>query len=101
MNNPFEILEVSQDANDEIIRQAYLKKVQQYPPEHAPEQFQRIRAAFEAIQTPLQRLKYQLFYQEPLSLESLLQKVSPERPSVESFIRALDVRFKCYHNDSH
>lgn len=100
MKTPFEILEVSQDAEDEDIRQAYLKKVQQYPPEQAPEQFQTIRTAFEAIQTSLQRLKYQLFNHEPPSLESLLQLTQAERPQVESFILALAAQFKRYHNDS-
>ena len=57
MKTPFDLLGIPENATDEAIKKAYLQKVRQYPPERAPEQFQTIRAAFEAIKTQQQRLK--------------------------------------------
>ncbi len=73
MKTPFDILDVGEDASDEVIKKAYLRKVRQYTPERAPQQFQEIRAAFEAIQTRKQRLRYQLFHHEPPSIDVLLE----------------------------
>ncbi len=93
MKTPFDILGVTEDATDEAIKKAYLQKVRQYPPERAPEQFQNIRAAFDAIKTRLQRLKYQLFHSEPQSLNALLERGmqtgTPQRPTEELFTQAL------------
>ena len=93
MKTPFDILGVAEDATDEAIKKAYLQKVRQYPPERAPEQFQKIRAAFEVIQTQQQRLKYQLFHHEPPDLGALLEHSlqigTPRRPTEEVFIQAL------------
>lgn len=97
MKTPFDILGVAEETSDAEIKKAYLQKVRQYPPERAPEQFQTIRAAFEAIQTQPQRLKYQLFHNEPPSLEALLERAlttgSPQRPSEDLFLQALAASF--------
>jgi curved DNA-binding protein CbpA len=93
MKTPFDLLEIAENATDEAIKKAYLQKVRQYPPERAPEQFQAIRAAFEAIKTQEQRLKYQLFHNEPPSLNALLahaqQRGTPQRPTIELLTQAL------------
>ncbi|RKZ54058.1 MAG: molecular chaperone DnaJ [Candidatus Parabeggiatoa sp. nov. 3] len=93
MKTPFDLLGLPENATDEAIKKAYLQKVRQYPPERAPEQFQKIRAAFEAIKTQQQRLKYQLFHHEPPSLNALLehaqQSGTPQRPTVELMTQAL------------
>jgi curved DNA-binding protein CbpA len=94
MKTPFDILGVPEDATDEAIKKAYLQKVRQYPPERAPEQFQNIRSAFEAIQTREQRLKYQLFHHEPPNLGALLERVlqtmgKPQRTTEQLFTQAL------------
>jgi curved DNA-binding protein CbpA len=93
MKTPFDILGVADEATDEEIKKAYLQKVRQYPPERSPEQFQNIRAAFEAIKTQQQRLKYQLFYHEPPTLSTLLERSlqmgTSQRPTMELFSQAL------------
>lgn len=93
MKTPFDILGVPEDATDEAIKKAYLQNVRQYPPERAPEQFQNIRTAFEAIRTQHQRLKYQLFHHEPPSLAALLERTlqtgKPQRPTEQLFTPAL------------
>ena len=61
MNRPFDILQVSPDSDDASIRKGYLAMVHKYPPERFPEEFQRIRAAYESIKTETDRLKTSLF----------------------------------------
>ena len=51
--DPFSVLGVPQGASEEEIRARYLLLVKQYPPDHAPEEFREIRAAFEATKDPL------------------------------------------------
>ena len=74
MQTPFEILDVDEDANDESVKKAYLRKVKEFPPEHNVEAFQRIRGAFELIQTEKQRRKYRLFHHETPDFHRLLRR---------------------------
>ncbi|MFZ0257389.1 MAG: J domain-containing protein [Gammaproteobacteria bacterium] len=93
MTNPFQVLGVPETADDLEIKKAYLRQVRLYPPERAPERFQTIRSAFEAIQTRRDRLYYQLFHAEPPSPAALLEGLAPNRetgrPSMELLQRAL------------
>ena len=73
MQTPYEILEVAEDASDESIKKAYLKKVKEYPPEHNAEAFQRFRNAFEQIQNEKQRSNHRLFHREKVDLDCLLR----------------------------
>lgn len=72
MTNPFQVLEVPETAEDAEIKKAYLRKVREFPPDRAPQQFQAVRSAFEAIQTRRDRLCYRLFHAEPPELTELL-----------------------------
>lgn len=99
METPFDILGVSEDASDEVIKKAYLHKVRQYPPERYPDQFQRIRRAFEAIHTQSLRLRYQLFHREPPRLTTLItcnvhrDDRAIKRPSADCFMKTLAESF--------
>lgn len=55
MIDPTEILGVSADATDEEIRAAYLLKVRECPPDRAPEQFERVRDAYDMLRDPRRR----------------------------------------------
>jgi curved DNA-binding protein CbpA len=61
MITAFDILGVNIDATDDEIKKAYLQKVRIYSPEQAPDEFQKIRSAFDLINTEKKRIKYQLF----------------------------------------
>ncbi len=91
---PFEILNVSTDAGDTEIKQAYLQKIRDYPPEHAPKQFQRIRSAFEKIENQQKRLEYELFTTYEPSVSELIghllqQRGKVQRPNKAVFCQAL------------
>lgn len=48
--DPFMILGVTRSASLEELRRAYTRLIRQYKPEQAPEQFRRIRSAYETLQ---------------------------------------------------
>ena len=49
MSNPYTVLGLLADSDDETIRRRYLELEKQYSPEHAPEKFAAIRAAYEKL----------------------------------------------------
>lgn len=51
--DPFTILGVSPDDDEEKVRTRYLELVKKFPPDREPEKFREIRAAFEATKDPL------------------------------------------------
>jgi curved DNA-binding protein CbpA len=55
--DPNEILGVAANAPDEEIRAAYLNKVKEFPPDRAPEEFERIRDAYDALRDPRKRAR--------------------------------------------
>lgn len=61
VKNPWSILGLALDADDNQIRSAYLQKVKEYPPDRAAEQFERIRDAYEQLRDPHRRSKCLIF----------------------------------------
>ena len=74
MKTAFEILGVSEQADDKAIKRAYLKKVKQYPPEKATAQFEQIRNAYDALKDARSRVKYQLFHCPETDFDKLLEQ---------------------------
>lgn len=58
--SPYAILGVDQRARAEEVRRAYFRLVRQYPPETHPEEFKRIRAAYETLRSPMRRAELAL-----------------------------------------
>jgi curved DNA-binding protein CbpA len=61
MPDPYTVLGVPPDADDEAIRRRYLELAREHPPEHSPERFAAIRAAYEAVKDLDARARYRLF----------------------------------------
>ncbi|MEA3341147.1 MAG: J domain-containing protein [Chloroflexota bacterium] len=78
--NPYEVIGVSSTASDNEIRRAYFTLVREYPPEQSPEQFKRIRAAYEMLRDPAQRAEWDIFValQPPLSFSPSLRRPKPD-----------------------
>ncbi len=90
VTSPFELLGVPLDADDEAIRRAYLGKVQAYPPERAPAEFQAIRWAYEQIRDRRARIEYALFHPPSLEeIQRLAYRLRPCRPSLSQFRKLL------------
>jgi DnaJ-class molecular chaperone len=59
--NPYLVLDVPAGANDQTIRQAYLKAVKESPPESNPIRFQEVSQAYENIKDQESRHRHILF----------------------------------------
>jgi curved DNA-binding protein CbpA len=58
--DPREVLGVGQDAGEEEIRSAYVRKVKEHPPDRSPEEFERIRDAYDGLRDPRRRMRDRL-----------------------------------------
>ncbi len=85
MKTPYDILEVSEQATDSEIKQAYLQKVKLNPPDRNHEKFQQIHTAYETIKDVTFREKYALFNYPEADFDALLEQAfSTAQPSLMS-----------------
>jgi|SRR6516165_2459745 curved DNA-binding protein CbpA len=61
MEDPYAVLGLPPGSDDESIRRRYLELVRRFSPEHHPERFAAIRAAYEKLRDLDTRLSYRLF----------------------------------------
>jgi curved DNA-binding protein CbpA len=59
--NPYQVMGLAFAATDEEIRRAYFRLVREHPPERDPDQFKRIRAAYDVLRDPARRAEWDLF----------------------------------------
>ncbi len=59
-SNYYRILGTNSNAGDELIKERYLEKVRAFPPEKNPEEFKRIREAYDTLKDPFKRSEYDL-----------------------------------------
>ncbi len=59
--DPYQVLGVTRQADAETIKKAYFAKVREHPPESDPDQFKRIRLAYDALRTPEAKAATDLF----------------------------------------
>ena len=81
--DPRDVLGVSSAATEEDIRTAYVLKVKQYPPDRSPEQFERIRDAYQALRDPRRRARQLLHAVDP---EAPLVSLLPDHPKARLFV---------------
>jgi curved DNA-binding protein CbpA len=75
-----EILGIRENAGDEEIRTAYLRKVKEHPPDRSPEEFECIRDAYETLRDPRRRTHEMLLAADPFApFASLFGSLEPER----------------------
>ncbi|MBI3923960.1 MAG: J domain-containing protein [Armatimonadetes bacterium] len=63
--NWFEVLGIAPGATDEEIRAAYLRKVEEYAPDRFPQEFERVRDAYQALRDPRARARLMLESADP------------------------------------
>jgi curved DNA-binding protein CbpA len=61
MSDPYAILGLPADSEDETIRRRYLELVRQFSPERQPERFAAVRQAYESLRDLNTRLRHRLF----------------------------------------
>jgi curved DNA-binding protein CbpA len=94
MDDPHIVLGVAADADDETIRRRYLELVRQYSPEHHPEKFAAIRAAYERLRDRNARVRYRLFEAgRKETIEALVEEIacrsSRRRVSLQTLLSVL------------
>jgi curved DNA-binding protein CbpA len=81
MSDPYEVLGLPGDADDAAIRARYLELVRQYSPEHHPERFAAVRAAYESLRDLDTRLRHRLFEAGKRdTIEAILEEIECQSP---------------------
>jgi hypothetical protein len=60
-SDPFDVLGLARPATETDAKRAYTKLIRRFKPEHHPEQFRRVREAYETV---LERIKWHGFERE-------------------------------------
>jgi DnaJ-class molecular chaperone len=93
MQTPYQILNIVADASDVEIKQAYLQKVKDNPPDHDQEQFQVIHNAYTAIKDHKSRMSYALFNLPTANFDEVINQAlnTKQAPQIdpEHFIKML------------
>lgn len=78
--DPHAVLQVAPGATMEELREAYLARIKEHPPDRSPVEFERIRDAYQALKDPRARAARMLDPGEsPGSLVELADRLSRER----------------------
>jgi curved DNA-binding protein CbpA len=90
MTDPYAVLGLPPDSDDEAIRHRYLELVRQFSPEHHPEKFAAIRAAYESLRDLNTRLRYRLFEAgKNESVEAIIEEITCRTPRRRMSLQAL------------
>jgi curved DNA-binding protein CbpA len=77
MADPYTVLGLPADSDDETIRRRYLELVRHFSPEHHPERFAAVRAAYESLRDRDARLRHRLFEAgRRETLDAILEEVA-------------------------
>jgi curved DNA-binding protein CbpA len=81
MSDPYSVLGLSPDSDDETIRRRYLQLVRQFSPEQHPDRFAAIRQAYEHLRDLNTRLRYRLFEAgKNESVDALIEEIACRSP---------------------
>ncbi len=90
MPNPYSILGVPADADDETIRRRYLQLTREFPPEQHPDRFAAVRAAYEKVKTLDSRVRYRLFEAtKDDTIEAIIEEAACRTPRRRLSLQAL------------
>lgn len=64
-SDPYAVLGLARSASADEIKRAYFALVRANPPERNPDQFKRIRAAYEGLRDPARRLESDMLLVQP------------------------------------
>jgi curved DNA-binding protein CbpA len=94
MSDPYAVLGLPADSDDDTIRRRYLELVRQFSPEQHPEKFAAVRQAYESLRDLNTRLRYRLFEaSKNESVEALIEELTcrstRRRLSLETLLSVL------------
>jgi len=77
MRDPYLVLGLSTDADDDAVERAYLEAIKRCPPERDAARFSAIRTAYEQLRTRRDRAAFDLFDTTPPAAIDILDKIAP------------------------
>lgn len=81
MTDPYEVLELPTDSDDETIRRRYLELVKKFSPEQHPQKFAAIRQAYESLRDLDTRLRHWLFESgKHESIDAIIEEIQCRTP---------------------
>jgi curved DNA-binding protein CbpA len=90
VDDPYAVLGVVEDADDEAIRRRYLELVRQFSPEHHPQRFAAVRAAYESLRDRDARLRRLLFEAgRKETVDAIIEEVACRIPRRRASLQAL------------
>ena len=90
MPDPYTVLGVPPDADDEAIRRRYLELTRQFTPEHHPERFAAVRGAYERVKDLDRRVQYRLFEAgKDDTIEAIIEEAACRTPRRRAGLRAI------------
>jgi curved DNA-binding protein CbpA len=90
MTDPYAVLGLPADCDDEMIRRRYLELVKQFSPERHAEKFALIRRAYESLRDLETRLRYRLFEAgKHESIDAILEELACRTPRRRLSLQAL------------
>lgn len=93
MSHPYVTLGLPETAADADVREAYVRLLRQYPPESAPDVFQQISDAYNAIKSEEDRATIRLFGQlydrRPLAEIAPSFHVERQRAGIQAWLQAV------------
>ena len=90
MTDPYTILGVAPESDDEAIRRRYLALVREFSPEQHPQRFAAIRAAYDAVKDLNSRVKNRLFEQgRQDSVDQIIEDILCRTPRRRYSLQAL------------
>ena len=94
MTDPYAVLGLPADSDDETIRRRYLELVKQFSPERHPDKFAAVRRAYESLRDLDTRLRYRLFEAGRTDsldaiLEELACRTSRRRLSLQALVNSV------------
>jgi curved DNA-binding protein CbpA len=90
MTDPYSVLGVEADADDDAIRRRYLELVREFPPERHPERFAAVRGAYEKLKDLDARVRHRLFEQGKRDgIDELIEELACRTPRRRYSLSAL------------
>src|SRR5262245_37956158 len=90
MTDPYQVLGLPPESDDETIRRRYLQLVKEFSPEQHPDKFAAIRQAYESLKDLNTRLEYRLFEAgKNDSVDALIEELACHSPRRRLSLEAL------------
>lgn len=83
MLDPYQLIGVDANSDDQDIRKAYLQKLRQYPPAQNQHKFQQIRQAYDLIKDEESRISARLFHVCEITPETIAEALELQHPETQ------------------